>query len=251
MTWKACVPTPVRRLAGHATTFVKRWLPPSPEEIVKGNTREAFEKFFQADAYIARHYLHASRLAFYELVADYCHHLVRGRSLQRPLRVVDIGCGTGHLLAVLRQRLAPSHALELVGMDFARSALRRAQALLPTATWLLEDLYTNTLEADSFDLVLCIETLEHLRQPQRAVGELSRICRPGGSMIVTVPNGEKDSWDGHVNFWTPQAFREFLAPYGSVKLELLQEDSVILAHMAQMAQAPSLSHATGTADAGG
>jgi ubiquinone/menaquinone biosynthesis C-methylase UbiE len=39
----------------------------------------------------------------------------------------------------------------------------------------------------SFDAVLCAEVLEHLPDPQRALGELSRVLRPGGRLLLTAP----------------------------------------------------------------
>jgi hypothetical protein len=51
--------------------------------------------------------------------------------------------------------------------------------------------------------------------------------------VVTVPNGEKDAWDGHVNFWSVSKFTEFLSSYGLVDMKLLQDDTVIMAQLAK------------------
>jgi SAM-dependent methyltransferase len=39
----------------------------------------------------------------------------------------------------------------------------------------------------SFDYVLCFETLEHVEAPTRLLGELARVCRPGGRVVVSIP----------------------------------------------------------------
>ncbi len=168
--------------------------PASPAEVVKANTREAFDFFFAQDEYIADCYLQPSRLAFYETVADYCAGVLPRPDDGSVPSVVDIGCGTGHALAALSARLGKG-GVEFYGLDFAGSALEKARKLLPESRFVNEDLHGSSLPSGRFDLVLCLETLEHLHRPQNAIRELVRLCKVGGSIVITVPNGEKDSWD--------------------------------------------------------
>lgn len=49
----------------------------------------------------------------------------------------------------------------------------------------LEDL--SALDGESFDSVLCSEVLEHVRHPQRVIGELHRVLKPGGVIILSTP----------------------------------------------------------------
>jgi SAM-dependent methyltransferase len=48
--------------------------------------------------------------------------------------------------------------------------------------------YSFPFEDESFDAVLCFETVEHFPDPNRLIQELGRITRPGGSLILTTPN---------------------------------------------------------------
>jgi ubiquinone/menaquinone biosynthesis C-methylase UbiE len=198
-----------------------------PEEIVKDNTMEAFDAFYSADDYITTSYLVPLRLALYDLVADHCATVMMG---SQSLDVVDVGCGTGHMLQALQRRM-DSHKLAITGLDFSTVAVGRCRTLLPAATFVVGDLHESRLPASAYDIVLCIETLEHLLDPLAALRELLRICRPGGRLILTVPNGEKDSWDGHFNFWTPDEFSEYLRPYGLTRLMKLQDDTTLLAEV--------------------
>jgi len=202
-------------------------IPVPPEEVVKANTREAFDAFFSADDYIASSYLCRARLDLYDLVADYCASSMTG---SKQLDVVDVGCGTGHMLQALGRRLAPRE-LVLTGLDFSAVAVGRCRALLPAATFVVGDLYESPLPASAYDLVLCLETLEHLLDPLAALRELLRICKTGGRLVLTVPNGEKDSWDGHRHFWTPAEFAEYLRPWGLANLLRLQDDTALLAEV--------------------
>lgn len=49
------------------------------------------------------------------------------------------------------------------------------------------DLHALPLPSASFDFVLCTEVLEHVAEPQRVLGELHRILRPGGAILLTAP----------------------------------------------------------------
>jgi SAM-dependent methyltransferase len=101
---------------------------------------------------------------------------------RRPLRVLDAGCGTGLLLGELRQ-LAGA---EPVGVDLALGALgfcrRRGAGRLAAAR--LPEL---PLRAGSFDLVLCIDTLQHLSPrgaDREAMAALARLLVPGGLLYA-------------------------------------------------------------------
>lgn len=234
---KRSTPTPLWQclasLRRRARRLLRR-LSGDPSEVVKANTREAFDFFWDHDDYISRSFLTPERLGFFDALADFCTKAIVTPAPGSTIRVVDIGCGSGHMLQALRRRLISRCRLELFGLDFSGAAIRRAQALLPMATFLVENIFDNNLPADHFDLVLCLETLEHLRRPEDALRELLRVCKTGGSVVVTVPNAEKENWDGHVQFWDRAQFREFLAPYGLVDVRLMrlwQEDTVLMARL--------------------
>jgi len=193
----------------------------NPAEVVKANTRAAFDEFYAATDFIATSYLDATRLALYDLVAMRC-------AAPPATNVLDVGCGLGHGLLAVRHYLP---AAALTGLDFSTVALAHARSLLPAATFVAGDLYATPFADGAFDLVLCLETLEHVLDPTAALGELRRLCAPGGRVVLTVPNGEIDRWDGHRHFWTPAQLTEFLRPYGLRYLALRQDDTVILAEL--------------------
>jgi SAM-dependent methyltransferase len=234
---KELTPAPVWQSMAGLRRRVKRLfrsLSRDPSEVVKANTQEAFDFFWDHDEYINRCFLNQDRLDFLDTVADYCVQAIIAPDPGAVIRIVDIGCGSGHLLHALKRRLISKCEVDLFGLDFSSVAIRKARALLPMATFVVEDICDNSLPAASFDLVLCLETVEHLRRPEEALRELLRVCRAGGSVVITVPNAEKEKWDGHVQFWDRVQFHEFLAPYGLVEmrsLRLWQEDMVLLAHL--------------------
>ena len=120
----------------------------------------------------------------------------------------------------------------VVGVDHSGAGIRRARALLPSATWIVDDLYGLSLDGDQFDLVVCTEVLEHLREPARAVDVLRRLSASDGRVAITVPDGAQDSWEGHVNFWDEDQFRAFLAPHGLLAIDRIENGNVLLAWLA-------------------
>ena len=109
-------------------------------------------------------------------------HLVRFvHGLGEPVSALDLGCGDGRLTAELR-------AGELVAADVSREAIGRAGERLPRArTVLLEPDEPLPFDDASFDLVLCAETIEHVRDVQLLLSEARRVLRPGGRLAVTTP----------------------------------------------------------------
>lgn len=61
-----------------------------------------------------------------------------------------------------------------------------------------------------FDFVLCTEVLEHLENPELAYQHLQQAVRPGGSLLIAVPNGRFDRSGYHINFWSPESWSIFI-----------------------------------------
>jgi len=105
-------------------------------------------------------------------------------------RVLEVGCGTGHWLALLRQ-----HALVVAGLDASMAMLARARA--QGITGLVRGLAEHLPWADrSFDRLFCVNALHHFRDRQRFVGEARRVLRPRGRFMTIAldPHTGLDRW---------------------------------------------------------
>jgi ubiquinone/menaquinone biosynthesis C-methylase UbiE len=96
------------------------------------------------------------------------------------LRVLDVGCGTGHQLAALRSR-----GYEGAGVDASEAMLAYARENNPGAEIRNASVDALPFETESFDVVVCIEVLRHLRDPRPAIGEMARVLKPGGIALAT------------------------------------------------------------------
>jgi SAM-dependent methyltransferase len=98
-------------------------------------------------------------------------------------RVLDVGCGVGRLLLRLQRR-----GCETVGVDILRRDLLSAQRHLMNAALVQADGGRLPFAGASFDFVACTETLEHAADAALMLRELARVLRPGGRLVVSVPD---------------------------------------------------------------
>lgn len=97
-------------------------------------------------------------------------------------RVLDLGCGSGGLLAAVP---SPKAA---VGADLAWPALREARKRgLAVVRATLENRRL-PFRSDAFDRVTCMDVVEHLFDPRPLLGEAHRVLRPGGLLVLQTPN---------------------------------------------------------------
>jgi SAM-dependent methyltransferase len=96
-------------------------------------------------------------------------------------RVLENGCGVGMYL----QHLAPV-AKSVVGLEYELERAKEAQAHSPLViNGACEQL---PFTCDAFDVVLSHEVLEHVSDDQQSVAEMVRVLRPGGVIVLFVPN---------------------------------------------------------------
>lgn len=109
------------------------------------------------------------------------HVAFLSRNLSKGARVLDIGCGRGVLLGRLMDMGFEAHGVEL-NEDAARGADPRAE--IRFATHLRDAAYPE----DFFDEIILWHVLEHLPDPRGTLEECRRIMKPGGKIIVSLPN---------------------------------------------------------------
>lgn len=107
-----------------------------------------------------------------------------GAGLPGDARVLDVGCGDGFHLSLLRHYGPKGWKLVGVDVDERATALGRKNGL---------DIHTGTLETvdleeGSFDLVYTLQTLEHVAEPDFFLDSIRRVLKPGGRLVVVTDN---------------------------------------------------------------
>jgi 2-polyprenyl-3-methyl-5-hydroxy-6-metoxy-1,4-benzoquinol methylase len=100
-------------------------------------------------------------------------------------RVLDVGCAAGHVGRVLRERGCVLWGVEID----ADAAALAADAYERVVVGDVDELdLTSELAGLEFDVVLMLDVLEHLKQPERALRQVRPLLPPGGKVIASIPN---------------------------------------------------------------
>lgn len=131
-----------------------------------------------------------------------------------PLRLMDIGCGMGHLIKALHERF-PS--LTYTGVDISSKTIEELKKRLPFAEWKAADIQ-KPMTPEAFglhDIVVCSEVLEHCEHDSAVRENLLRLSAPGGFVVISVPGGTRYKIDhdiGHLRHYTLEKASAFYAP---------------------------------------
>lgn len=160
---------------------------------------------------------------------DRFHQVIIGKIGElAPETFLDAGCGEGfvseHLL-----RSAPG--LSIVGFDWNPDSVAMAAERNPAGEYLVADITALPFEDNQYDVAGCFEVLEHLYEPEKALGELLRVARR--AVVLSVPHEPwfcmanmargknlqmtpKGSDPDHRQFWNRRAFGEFVGQQADV-----------------------------------
>ena len=110
-------------------------------------------------------------------------------------RFVDIGCGGG----ILSEALA-RHGADVTAIDMAEASLAVAR-LHQLESGLTDIRYLNSSaealaaqEPEQYDVVTCLEMLEHVPDPEAVVAACARLCKPGGHLFFSTINRNPKAW---------------------------------------------------------
>lgn len=100
----------------------------------------------------------------------------------RPEHLLDLGCGTGEMLHLLRQE---NQEAELEGVDLSCNMIARArEKKISGASFTAGDAENLPYAAGDFDMVCCVQSFHHYPDPKKALEEVYRVLRPGGVFVL-------------------------------------------------------------------
>lgn len=160
------------------------------------------------------------------------HQLTKELLVPRPLLLADIGCGTADKAVAIAQEAMAAHGITItpVGIEISSvQADEASAALTPFGGYCIQASAIEGLQqvdADSIDLAILCSFLEHEVNPLPLLRECTRALRPGGRVIIKVPNYDslnrkirQRRWCGfrypdHVNYFTPQTLTQMITKAG-------------------------------------
>ncbi len=111
-------------------------------------------------------------------------------------RILDVGCGTGIgeiSLARLRVSQIDLFGVDIV-LDRVREALNATRGINAHVGYAAADACRLPFGAACFDSTFCVAVLQHIRDVQLAIGELARVTKPGGRVLVVEPDNAARYW---------------------------------------------------------
>lgn len=135
-----------------------------------------------------------------------------------PKTVLDAGCGEG----IISQYILSQFNFNMYGIDMSRDMLSKSSKILPVACASVHKLPFND---KTFDLVICLEVIEHIEMPEKGLLEIARV---GEYAIISVPNDilmrignisrgkylrSFGNFPDHKNHWKYSTFKKLLENY--------------------------------------
>jgi 2-polyprenyl-3-methyl-5-hydroxy-6-metoxy-1,4-benzoquinol methylase len=148
-----------------------------------------------------------------------------GTSGQPPTNPLEVGAGEGVIAKKLYDRFGAATAL-----DLPDAGLRKEWTQRPGPRYLHANAEQLPFTDREFDLIVCVEVLEHLQDPKAGLRELARVSR--GHLLLSVPREPvfrscnlvagryvKDlgNTPGHLNHWSTRSFVSFVSTVADVK----------------------------------
>ena len=162
------------------------------------------------------------------LINRFLRTVVEFVDVSRARYILDAGCGQGFVSDFLLRSMS---GISITGVDIDIESIRNSVLDHKKGELFEGDIYDLPFCDNSFDTVMCLEVLEHLNEPQRAIQEIARVSKR--YCIFSVPNEpcfrsmyflsgryikRFGSIPEHINNWTKSQFLEMLNSELSIQL---------------------------------
>lgn len=109
-------------------------------------------------------------------------------NLSKNSKILDVGCGAG-----MTAKEVANRGYEILGMDYSHNMVKKAKAICNVNTksdinFLQGDIESLPFKDSVFDVVLCLGVITYLKSEQKALHEMSRVLKPGGTLILSILN---------------------------------------------------------------
>ncbi len=104
---------------------------------------------------------------------------------EKPRDIIDLGTAEGRMLNSVSEAYPSARC---VGIEYDSSLVELSKRLYPNLEVIQGDIQEIDFPDESFDVVTATAVMEHVPRPEKVLGEVKRVLRPGGIVIVTVPD---------------------------------------------------------------
>jgi ubiquinone/menaquinone biosynthesis C-methylase UbiE len=111
-------------------------------------------------------------------------HEVKKMTSTRMGNVLDVGCHSGFMTEKI---IKSSLYNKIYGIDVSKEAIVLAKKRIKQGKFVLGNAHDLPFKENFFDVVFCLEILEHVEKPQKVMSEIKRVLKKNGQVIVLVP----------------------------------------------------------------
>lgn len=131
--------------------------------------------------------------------------------------LLDIGCASGFLVKHLRRR-----GFDAWGVDISDYAMKQVDGLYKKyiRVWDVTSNFPPQFDWHSFDRIICLETLEHVNEPQHALENIKSMLKKDGEAFLAICVEENENWESdptHISIFPHWWWREEIAKLGFVR----------------------------------
>lgn len=138
--------------------------------------------------------------SYYE---HYHRYLISNKFIEDSI-VLDIASGEGYGSYLLSEK---AKKVVSVDLDISTIQLAKQKYKKDNLEFHTGDINQLSFDNDTFDVVICLETIEHVPHPDKALHELTRVLKPDGILIISTPN--KAVYTDEKKFYNPHHIKEF------------------------------------------
>ncbi len=136
---------------------------------------------------------------------SYLDNVFKKYNLLKSMQILDAGCGDGINLRFLTK--IPDSTI--TGIDYNFIRMQRAQKNIGNKmNFVVGDLLEHGFKNNSFDMIFCSHVLEHITEDLKALKNFYRMLKPGGFLILGVPNEGALLWKLHYKYIQPKILKQ-------------------------------------------
>lgn len=164
-----------------------------------------------------------------ELVNEVCKRIISGSERLKPLKILDIGCGTGKFAIYLQEMTG----CEVIGIDPVHEKIEKARTRSSTVSFKVQSAEELSFPQDTFDVVASLKALHEIPDFRRALKESHRVLKGGGRIFIIDWVAGKARTGSHAHaqrYLSPDRLREALAEagFGALRISTSRSGDLML-----------------------
>jgi len=139
-----------------------------------------------------------------KIIEDEAAQIINKLARDNKIKIADVGCGNGAMLIRLASRLKDRTNIELIGFDISKPFVRFANKAaeyknLRGIAFIEADLENDDFGQGKFDMIICLEVIEHLKDPINFLKKAYGALKDGGWLLLSTPNS--NNWIKYPLWW--------------------------------------------------